>query len=54
MELMLMLALYKAIDQLITANNVQWYGHVLSRNHGPVLRRALQLDAKCQEKKEKF
>ena len=36
-DLMFMLGLKKAIDQLATAYSVRWHGHVL-REHGHVLR----------------
>ena len=39
-DLMLMLGLSKTIDQLSIENSVCWYGHVLSREDGHVLRRA--------------
>ena len=37
---MFMLGLNVAIDQLAIANSVRWYGHVLMREDGHVLRRA--------------
>ena len=40
---MLMLGLKETMDQLTTANSVCWYGHVLSREDGHDLRRALDL-----------
>ena len=40
MDLILMLDLNEAIDQLAMANSVRWYGHVLRRENGHVLRRA--------------
>ena len=43
---MLMLGFNETINQLAMANNVQWYGHVLRREDGHVLRRALDLDVK--------
>ena len=39
--LMLMLDLKEATDQLVMANSVRWYGHVLRREDGHALRRAL-------------
>ena len=38
-ELMLMFGLNKAIDLLAMAISVHWYGHVLRREDGHVLRR---------------
>ena len=40
-DLMLMLGLHEATDQLAMANRVHWYGHVLMREDGQVLRREL-------------
>ena len=37
----LMLGLNEAIDQLAMKNSVRWYSHVLRREDGHVLRRAL-------------
>ena len=37
-DLMLMLGLYAAIGQLAMASSVRWYGHVLRREGGHVLR----------------
>ena len=38
----LMLGLNEIIDQFTIANSICWYGHVLRREDGHVLRRALQ------------
>ena len=40
-DLMLMMGLNKTIYRLAMANSVRWYGHVLRREDGHVLRRAL-------------
>ena len=40
-DLMLMLDLNKTMDQLVMSSSVQWYGHVLRREDGHVLRMAL-------------
>ena len=37
-DLMFMLGLSETIDQLAMANSVRWYGHVLMREDGHVLR----------------
>ena len=37
----LMFCLMETIDQLDMANSVRWYGHVLMREDGHVLRRVL-------------
>ena len=42
-DLMLMLGLNETIDQLAMTNNVHLYGHVLRRENGHLLRRALDL-----------
>ena len=46
-----MLGLKEAIDQLAMANSVRLYGHVLRREDGHVLRRALDFDVVAQRKK---
>ena len=46
-----MLGLKKSIDQLAMANSVHWYGHVLRREDGHVLRRALDFEVEGQRKK---
>ena len=48
---MFMLGLNKTIDQFAMANSVHWYGHVLRRENGHVLRRALDLEIEGQRKK---
>ena len=40
-DLMFMLGLSEMTDQLAMANSVRWYGHVLRREDGHVMRRAL-------------
>ena len=49
-DLMLMLGLNETIDQLAMVNSVRWYGHVLRREDGHVLRRALQFEVEGQRK----
>ena len=49
--MMTMLGLNETIDQLAMANSVRWYGHVLRREDGQDLRRALDLEAEGQGKK---
>ena len=51
MDLMLMLGLNKTIDQLAMANSVHWYGYVLRREDGHVLRSALDFEVGGQGKK---
>ena len=46
-----MLGLSETIDQLSMANSVHWYGHMLMREDGYVLRRALYFEVEGQRKK---
>ena len=41
---MFMLVLHETIDQLAMSNSVRWYCHVLRREDGHVLRRALDFE----------
>ena len=50
-DLMLVLGLSETIDQLAMANSVHWYGHVLRREDGHVLRRALCFEIDSQNRK---
>ena len=50
-DLMFMLGLKKTIDLLVMANSVCWYGHVLRREDGHVLRRTLDFEVEGQRKK---
>ena len=47
----LMLSLNEIINQLTIAHGVCWYGHVLRRENGHVLRRALHFEVEGQRKK---
>ena len=47
---MFMLGFNKTIDQLAMSNSVRWYGHVLRREDGHVLRRALDFEVEGQRK----
>ena len=51
-DLMLMLGLNETIDQLAMANSVCWYIHVLRRENGHILRRALDFEVEGQRKVE--
>ena len=42
-ELMSLLSLKDTLDGLARASRVQWYGHILRRDNGDVLRRPLEL-----------
>ena len=50
-DFMFMLGLNEIIDQLAMANSVCWYGHVLRKEDGHVLRRALYFEVEGQRKK---
>ena len=50
-DFMFILGLNETIDQLAVANSVRWHGHVLRKEEGHVLRRALYFDVKGQGKK---
>ena len=41
----------ETIDQLVMANRARWYGRVLKREDGYVLRRALDFEVESQRKK---
>ena len=43
-----MSGLSETTDQLAMANSVRWYGHVLRRGDGHVLRRALNFEVEGQ------
>ena len=45
-DLMQMLDMNEAIDQLARANSVRWYGHILSRDRHNILRRVLDFIVK--------
>ena len=50
-DLMCMLGFNEIIDQLVIANSVRWYGHVLRREDGHILKRALDFEVEVQIKK---
>ncbi|XP_002731282.2 uncharacterized protein LOC100366586, partial [Saccoglossus kowalevskii] len=50
-DLMQMLDLKEAVDRLAEANGVRWYGHVLRREDGHVIRRALDLEVSGPRKR---
>ena len=47
--MMLFLGLSETIDQLAVTNSVHWYCHLLSREDGHVLRRALYFEVEGQK-----
>ena len=49
-----MLGLNETVDQLAMANSVLWYGYVLRREEGHVLRRALDFEVDGQRKKRRL
>ena len=51
-DMMFMLGLNEAIDQLAMENRVHWYGDVLRREDGHIVR-ALDLEVEVQRKKER-
>ena len=53
-DLMFMLVLNETMDQLAMANSVCWYGHVLRREDGHVLRMALDFVVEGQRKKRRL
>ena len=50
-EQMDMLGLNDTIDQLATANEIRWYGHVLRNDDDSVLRVALNLEVSGKRKR---
>ena len=50
-DLMFMLGLNETMYQLAMANSVHWYGHMLRREDGHILRRALDFEDEGQRKK---
>ena len=48
MMCLLMLGLNETTDQFAMANSVRWYGHVLRREDGHVVRRALEFKVEGQ------
>ena len=48
---MFMLGLIETIDQLVIANSVRWYGHLLRGEDGHFLRRALDFEVEGQRRK---
>ena len=45
-DLMEMLGFKETVVQMTKANGVRWYGHVLRRDDGHVLRKALEFEVK--------
>ena len=49
-DLMEMLELKETVVQMAKANGVRWYGHVLRKDDGHVLRKALEFEVKGKGK----
>ena len=49
-DLMEMLGLKETVVQMVKANGVRWYGHVLRRDDGHVLRKVLEFEVKGKRK----
>ena len=49
-ELMEMLGVEETVDQMAKANRVRWYGHVVRRDEGHVLKRALDFEVDGKRK----
>ena len=50
-DLMEMLGLKETVVQMAKANGVRWYGHVLQRDYGHVLRKVLEFEVKGKRKR---
>ena len=50
-DLMEMLGLKETVVQMAKANGVRWYGHMLRRDDGQVLRKALEFEVKGKRKR---
>ena len=50
-DLMEMLGLKETVVQMAKANGVRWYGHVLRRDDGHVLRKVLEFEVKGKRKR---
>ena len=50
-DLMEMLGLKKTVVQMAKANGVRWYGHVLRRDNGDVLKKELEFEVKDKRKR---
>ena len=50
-DLMEMFTLKETVVQKVKANGVRWYGHVLRREDGHVLRKAVEFEVKGKRKR---
>ena len=50
-DLMKMLGLKETVVQMAKVNGVRWYGHMLRRDDGHVLRKALEFEVKGKRKR---
>ena len=46
-----MLGLKETVGKMAKANKVRWYGHVLRKDDGNVLRKALEFEVKGKRKR---
>ena len=53
LNLMEMLGLQETVVQIAKVNEVRWYGHVLRRDDGHVLRKALEFEVKAKRKQRR-
>ena len=51
-DLIKMLGLKETAVQMAKANGVRWYGHVLRRDDGHILRKALEFEVRGKRKPE--
>ena len=49
-DLMEMLGLKETLDRIAKANGVRWYGHVISRNDGYILQKAMMMEVNGKRK----
>ena len=50
-DLMEMLGLKETVVQMAKANGTRWYGHVLRRDDGHLLRKALEFEVKGERRR---
>ena len=50
-ELMEMLGLKEMLDRMAKANRVRWYGHVIRRNDGNILKKAMLMEVNGKRKR---
>ena len=50
-KMLLLLGLKETAVQMAKANGVRWYGHLLRRDDGPVLRKVLEFEVRGKRKR---